>query len=122
MKSMIKSKKEIIQSYKEMKFKMGVFQIRNITSNKVFVEGSTDLSAIWNRHRFQLNNGSHPNVNLQKDWNDSGEQNFLYEIISELTEDETMTDPRKEVKKLEIMFLDELQPYNDKGYNIKKGG
>lgn len=118
---MIKSKKELVQSYKEMKYKAGVFQIRNIIINKIFIEGSTDLTAIWNRHRFQLNNGSHPNVSLQKDWNESGEQNFEYEIISELTHDESITDHRKEVKKLEIMFLEELQPYGDKGYNVKKG-
>jgi hypothetical protein len=117
----MKSKKEIKDSYKEMKFKMGVFQIRNIENNKIYVESSTDLVAIWNRFRFQLNSGLHPNTNLQKEWSAFGAQNFIYEILSEIKQDDTTTtDYRKEVKQLETMFIEELQPFDDKGYNIKR--
>jgi len=118
----MKTRKEIINDYKQTKSKISVFQIRNKTNNKVFVESSLDLTAIWNRLRFQLNMGSHPNVELQKDWKALGEENFAYEILSEIQQDDVVQmDYRKEIKKLEAMFIEELQPFGEKGYHVKKG-
>lgn len=96
---------------------MGVFRIRNTISNKIFVGSSTDLVAIWHRHRLQLNFGNHPNEALQNDWNQAGADNFAYEIISEIKQDDKETDYEKEVKLLEEMFIEELQPFGEKGYN-----
>jgi group I intron endonuclease len=116
----MKTKKEIKNIYKEMKFKMGVFQIRNKVNDKIYVESSGDLVAIWNRHKFELKMGSHPNVDLQKDWNDFGEENFVYEILSEIKQDDAKTvDYHKEIMQLEKMFIEDLQPFGDKGYNIR---
>jgi group I intron endonuclease len=118
----MKTKKELKNIYKEMKFKMGIFQIRNTVNGKIYVEGSTDLDAIWNRHKFQLKMDSHPNVELQKDWKDFGEGNFSYEILSEIKQDDTKTiDYRKEIMQLEKMFIEELQPFNNNGYNTGSG-
>lgn len=118
----MKSKKEIKDSYKEMKFRIGVFQIKNTVNNKIYIECSTDLVAIWNRHKFQLNGGLHPNDNLQKEWNEFGEENFKYEILSEITQNDikTIDHYRREAKQLEAMFIEELQPFGDKGYNTEK--
>lgn len=119
----MKTKKEIINEYKRIKSRIGVFQIRNKMNNKVFIESSVDLVAIWNRLRFQLNMGSHPNMALQKDWNELGEENFAYEILSEIQQEDGMQmDYRKEAKKLELMFIEELMPFGDKGYHPKKSG
>ncbi len=116
----MKSKKEIKDDYKEMKFKIGIFQIRNIENNKIYVDSSVDLIAIWNRHRFQLKNGLHPNIYLQKEWSEFGEKKFIFEILSEIKQDATKTtDYRKEAKQLETMFIEELQPFDYRGYNIK---
>jgi hypothetical protein len=116
----MKSKKELKDSYKQLKFKIGVFQIRNTTNNKIYIDSSTDLIAIWNREKFQLKLGSHPNAELQKEWNEFGEEKFVYEILSEVKQEDGETiDYRKEVKQLAKMFIDELQPFNEKGYNIK---
>lgn len=43
---MVLKKKEMKDRYKDMKFKIGVFQIRNIDNNKIYVESRTDLSDI----------------------------------------------------------------------------
>lgn len=51
----MKAKKELKDSYKEKKFKIGVFQIRNKGNNKTYF-----------RNRLQLNNELHPNINLSK--------------------------------------------------------
>lgn len=114
----MKTKKELLEEYKQKKFPMGVFQIRNIVNGKIYIESSVNLDAIWNRHRVELNFGGHRNPDLQKDWKAFGEENFRYEILFEIqpTEGDT-SDPKKELNLLEKMYLDELQPFEEKGYN-----
>jgi hypothetical protein len=47
-----------------------------------------------------------------------GEGKFTYEIVSEIKQSESENvDYQKEIKLLEEMVLEELQPYNEKGYN-----
>lgn len=112
------TKKELKDQYKQMKFKMGVFQIRNTVNGKIYVEGSINLDSIWNRHKVQLNFGGHPNLELQKDWNAAGEGCFVFEILAEIEEEEGKNiDYKKEVKALEALYIDDLQPFGDKGYN-----
>ncbi len=82
------TKKELKDQYKQMKFKMGVFQIRNIANGKIFIDSSIDLDSIWNRHKTQLNFGGHPNLELQKDWKTFGETGFAFEILAEIKEEE----------------------------------
>lgn len=114
----MKTQKEIKDEYKQKKFRIGVFQIRNIQNEKIFVSSSTNLDAIWNRNRMELNFGNHRNEGLQQDWKAMGEENFRFEILSEIEQKEGETiDYGKEAKKLEAMFMEELQPYNDKGYH-----
>lgn len=101
-----------------MKFKMGVFQIRNIDNGKVFIGSSLDLNAAWNSQKFQLNAGLHSNPGLQKDWKTFGNDCFVYEILDEIKSiDDENTDYSKEVKTLEEMIIEEIQPFENKGYN-----
>lgn len=117
----MKTRKELKEEYKQKKFQMGVFQIRNKSNGKVFIGSSLDLMAKWNSQKFQLNAGMHPNIELQKDWDDYGEDNFEYEIIEELKQEEgKVRDYRREIKTLETTILEEHQPYEDKGYNKRK--
>lgn len=114
------TRKELQEEYKNMKFRMGVFQIRNLVNGKIYIEGSSNLDKIWNRHLTELNFGGHRNSELQKDWKAYGEQSFVYEILDELkVEEGSNSDFKKEIKMLEQMYLDELQPFGDKGYNTK---
>ena len=117
----MKSKKELIGEYKTKKFKIGVFQIRNTINGKVFIGGSLNLDAIWNRNRMELNFGSHKNETLQKEWNEFGEENFRYEILSEIKQkDGDKVDYKKEVDVLTEMYIDELKPFGENGYNKTK--
>lgn len=114
------TRKELTEAYKNMKFRAGVFQIRNLANNKVFVEGSSNLDKIWNRHLVQLKFGGHPNKDLQKDWATYGEANFVYEILAEIEEsDDPDFNLNKEIKLLTAMYFDELQPFGEKGYHKK---
>lgn len=115
------SRKDMKEAYKNRKIRAGVYQIRNKVNNKIYVGSSNDLVAIWNRNEFQLKGGLHTNKELQKDWGEFGEENFVYEILAELKQsDEEPRDYKKEAEELELLYIEELQPFGDKGYNIKK--
>jgi len=62
----------------------------------------------------------HQNYDLQKDWIRYGADNFIYEILEEIKEtDDKRLDYEKEVIALEEMIIEELQPYENKGYHTK---
>lgn len=114
----MKTKKQMKEEYKQVKFKMGVFQIKNNSNGKIFIGSSLDLKAIWHAQRLQLETGTHINSDLQKDWKEFGPENFSYEILEELTQtDDKLIDYKKEVKALQEMIIEELQPFDVRGYN-----
>ena len=116
----MKTHKEMKEEYKLYKPPKGVYQIKNKKSGKILIGSSTDLKAIWNRQRAQLNFGSHPNQELQKEWKEFGEESFEYEILAEINEkDDEEKDYKKEVKELEELYIEEMQPFGEKGYNKK---
>lgn len=100
---------------------MGIYRIRNMINGKILIGSSTNLKGIINRHNFQLNNGLHMNKELQRDFSEAGAGNFAFEILDHLTPKENMTgDYSEELNTLEAMWLEKLQPYNEKGYNTRK--
>jgi len=117
----MKTARELKDEYKKMKFRIGVFRIRNIKNDKCFIGSSQDLDAAWNSQRFQLEAGLHSNEELQNDWAILGAENFVYEVLDELqADDDLSTDYTKELKALEELVIEELQPFGEKGYNRRK--
>ena len=106
----MKTKKELKKEYLRMKPVRGVFQIRNVANNHVFIGCSTDINSLWNRQKFQLNFGSFPNKEFQKSWMETGEDNFSFEIVSELEykNDEHPDSILRELKELEIIVREEV--------------
>lgn len=113
-------KKELIQRFKEIKSQAGVYQIKNTKNQKILVASTMNVKTI-NGKLFSLKMGSHENKSLQKDWNEYGEESFVFEVLEELKEKE---DPyfnaKKALKTLEEKWLDQLQPYGERGYNRGK--
>jgi len=106
----MKNRKELKEEYKKMKSQMGVFQIKNRINNRILVDHSTDMPAKWNRHKSELNFGSHQNKLLLKDWIEFGEINFEYEVLAELKEnDQEGVNYRKELKLLQKMVEEEME-------------
>lgn len=117
----MKTNKELKEEYKLMKFPAGVFQIRNTKNGKIFVNSSVNLDKVWNSQKFQLQLGGHPNRKLQEEWKEFGAENFVFEILDEVDQDgEREINLREEAKALEEYFLEELQPFGEKGYNKPK--
>ncbi len=100
---------------------MGVFQIRNLTNDKVFVDSSLNIPGKINRHRFTLNAGSFKSRSLQKDWNELGEASFEFETLAPVAPRSDLNyDYAADVQFLEDLWLERLQPYCERGYNERK--
>lgn len=114
-------KKQLKKNYSQTPRPMGVFLIRNNLNDKILLGVSLDLPGIINRHKFQLRAGRHPNKALQADWNELGSENFAFEIVDELTPRAgDAVDYRVELESLENLWLERLQPFDERGYNLPK--
>lgn len=115
------NKKEIKREYQQSHRPMGVFQIRCLANEKVFVGSSLNLPGILNREKFALQQGGHKSKALQADWNAFGEAGFAFEILDELSpREDPAYDYREELTVLEDVWLEQLQPYGERGYNEPK--
>jgi hypothetical protein len=100
---------------------MGVFLIRNVVSERVFLGVGQDLRGVMNRHKFELSMGSHPNKQLQADWNEFGRDSFAFEIVDQLdAPDDPGFDRVKELAFMEQLWLEKLKPFGSRGYNERK--
>lgn len=114
-------KKQLKKDYQLAKRAFGVFLIRNTTNDKVFLGAGLDIQGIINRHKFALSAGGHNSKNLQRDWNELGADKFEFEILDQMEpKDEPGFNARRELEFMEEMWLEQLQPYGDRGYNEKK--
>lgn len=59
----------------------GIYEIRNIINNKVYIGSSKDVYERWKKHKNDLKNHNHHSEHLQHAWNKYGEKNFKFSII-----------------------------------------
>ena len=117
----MKSRKEINREYKERVKTSGIYQVKNTVNGKILLGSSLNLEGPLNRHKFMLKIGSHPNKALQKDWNDLGSDKFVFEILEEVkVKDDPNFNLKDELTLLEQIWLEELQPFGERGYNEPK--
>jgi DNA-binding Lrp family transcriptional regulator len=97
----------------EEKKDCGIYKIRNIKTNFVYIGSSKNISLRWRQHISALELGRHQNYKLQKAWNEYGKTKFNFSII-ELT-------PLDELLKYEQYWIDYYDSANeDVGYNISE--
>lgn len=114
-------KKEIRRSYKLRSPDSGIFQIRNLAAGKIYIGRAIDLPGKLNSEKFQLKNNMHGNRELQADFNALGEGQFSFTVLDRLRPREAPGPDRgQELKELEDMWLEKLQPFAGKGYNRKR--
>jgi group I intron endonuclease len=63
--------------------KSGIYEIRNIVNNKVYIGSSKNIYKRLNHHISKLNSQKHKNSFLQNSWNKYGQKNFRFLIIEE---------------------------------------
>jgi group I intron endonuclease len=59
----------------------GVYEIRCLVTNRVYVGSSVNVHARWLQHRNRLRSGRHCNSFLQRAWNSHGENNFQVLVL-----------------------------------------
>lgn len=118
-------KKALKTQYKNALQPMGVYRVTNAANGKVLIGSSTRVSTIWNSILFQLQADAFTVRDLQQDFRMHGEGKFAFDIVDYLEpkkDAEPGHDYSDELKTLEQLWLDNLQPYGDKGYNVRKQG
>lgn len=93
----------------------GIYLIKNLINNKVYVGQSINIKARWSEHKRKLNKNCHDNLHLQNSWNKYGANNFEFKVIEECDLDS--------INEREIYYI---YKYNsacyENGYNKTLGG
>ncbi|MFZ2960993.1 MAG: metalloregulator ArsR/SmtB family transcription factor [Candidatus Ozemobacteraceae bacterium] len=112
------TRKELKRKYLDNPPSIGVFQIKNIKNGKLFLAGSMNLQGAFNKHRFQLEMGSHRHRDLQEDWKRFGPESFVFEILDTLKPGSSGIQPSKDdLARAEKQWLEKIRPFGDRGYN-----
>ena len=112
------NRKALIQAYKKTRRPMGVYRIHNTRDDRSLIGRSVDLPAILNRERTALRFGSHQNAALQRDWATLGPDAFVFEVLDTLKapDEKPDYDPTDDLRVLEQLWLERLQPFGERGY------
>ena len=114
----MKTRKELNREYHERPKPAGIFQVKNTVNGKVLLGSSLNLDGALNGHQFMLKIGSHRNKELLADWNEYGADKFVFEILEEVrVRDDPNFNLGDELTLLEMIWLEKLQPFGEKGYN-----
>lgn len=87
---------------------IGIYQIKNIKTGKVYFGSSENLKKRLRDHKRELLSGIHDNDKLQNSWRKHGQESFLFEVILYCEEIDLISN--------EQMFIDNFP--EEKMYNI----
>lgn len=87
----------------------GIYQIKNIINNKVYIGSSNNITKRWKQHIDNLVNNLHKNYKLQNEFNEYGMINFYFSIL-EIVKNE------KDLFEREQDYIDNITIENN--YNI----
>ena len=91
---------------------IGIYGIRNIVNNKIYIGSSNNIERRWKRHTTELNNKKHSNKYLEQAYHKYGSDNFDF-IIIEICEENMLIEK-------EIFHIQQYKSLNTKfGYNLK---
>lgn len=62
----------------------GIYIIKNIVNNKVYIGQSSALPQRFQEHRYKLRRNIHGNSHLQNAWNKYGENKFVFILIEKI--------------------------------------
>lgn len=91
--------------------KSGIYQIRNLTTSRIYVGSAVSLPHRWNGHKYHLKNKSHKNIRLQNAFNKYGMEDFVFSVI-EYVENKTDLISREQ------FWMDKLNAASRDNYNL----
>ena len=90
----------------------GIYQIKNLINNKIYIGSTIHFKVRWNEHTNALKQNRHHSILLQRAWNKYGGEAFEFSII-EIVKD------KDDLYKIEQLWLDATKCYYpEMGYNI----
>ena len=113
---------ELKMAYKNREPNMGIYQIKNHVNDKFFIGSSPNLDGTLNKFKMTVKYGGNFNGNtlLNKEMKEYGSQNFSFEILDKLKPNEDpLYDYKDDLKTLEELWLEKLQPFEERGYHKK---
>jgi len=91
--------------------KSGIYQIKNIINNKIYIGSSVDIKRRWSEHRSDLKKMKHHSIHLQRAWHHYGEDVFIFTILEDVEEPDLLIEREQH-------YLDLYKPYKREiGYN-----
>jgi len=80
----------------------GIYQIRNLINDKIYIGSSENVEYRWKRHRRDLKRNAHHSNHLQNAWNKYGEENFVFEILEKVKDKNNLLE--EEQKYIDFLF------------------
>ena len=88
----------------------GIYQIRNIKTNQIYIGSSKNIERRWKEHQYRLECNAHHSIKLQRSYNKSKDKSiFVYELIEEIKDINLLKDR-------EQYYINLYDAYNT-GYN-----
>jgi len=82
------SRREAIRDYKDKKTQAGVYAVRCLATDEVWVAGVTNVENQQTRHWFSLRMGSHMNKAMQAAWTTHGEPAMEFQVVEAIEAEE----------------------------------
>jgi group I intron endonuclease len=67
---------------------IGIYEIKNLKTNKSYIGQSIDIEARWKQHKNMLNNKIHHSTKLQNSWSKHKEEAFDFSVLEICTREE----------------------------------
>jgi len=95
--------------YKETPRPAGLYVVRNTKTGTSLFGSTPDLPGMLNRQKFQLEMGSHPDRELQADWDELGPDAFEFQVLDQLDlQGDANTDRTADLQVLKALWLEKF--------------
>jgi DNA-binding HxlR family transcriptional regulator len=112
---------EIKRNYKKNRPDMGVYQIKNKVTGKIFIDSSSNLEGTFKSKSFQLKMGKAVfNRELQKDLNELGADSFELSVLEILPKPQSEDNVERLLLARKLHWQEKMQPFAELGYNSQK--
>lgn len=103
------NRKELIREYKEAKVPRGIYVVRCVPMDHVWVDSSRNLAATKNSFWFFLRAGNHKNTVLQDAYNALGADAITCEVVEQIDEDTPASAVTDRLKERKLYWAAELK-------------
>lgn len=96
---------------------IGVYRIKCLADEKVYIGQSTNIKQRWKDHIIRLKENKHDNKYLQRAWNKYGPDSFVFSVLEECPKDFEGLNGR------EVFWINHFHALNrNYGFNLASGG